>query len=261
MICALMIGRAGSIGFPGKNTYPVLGRPLCSYPLMAARDALCKPRIFVSTDCPDISKVSQEFGATLIDRPSSLATKEALGEDVFRHGYLEIKKLIEAEGKKIDYMVLLFANGATISPQLIDEGVSILEADPTKDSAVTTSVYNMWSPLRARKLDSDGCLQPFVPFETFGNPKTLSCDRDSQGDVFFADMSVSVVRPGCLDEMDEGLLPQKWMGKRIAPIKSWGGCDVDYPWQIPLVEYWLKEHGVTESYESTKHPVHLRGVD
>ena len=44
--------------------------------------------------------------------------------------------------------------------------------------------------------------------------------------------------------MKNNLLPQKWMGKKIAPIKSWGGCDVDYEWQIPAVEYWLKKHGV-----------------
>ena len=86
--------------------------------------------------------------------------------------------------------------------------------------------------------------QPFVPFETFGDPATLNCDRDSQGDVWFADMGVSVVRPRCLDELEQGLLPQKWMGRRIGPIESWGGCDVDYPWQIPGVEYWLLAHGV-----------------
>ena len=47
MICALMIGRANSSGLPGKNVYPVLGRPMCSYPLMAAKQAVCKPSIFV----------------------------------------------------------------------------------------------------------------------------------------------------------------------------------------------------------------------
>ena len=247
MICALMIGRANSLGFPGKNTYPVLGKPLCSYPLMAAQKASCQPRLFVSTDCPKIKKVSLEFGAHLIERPESLATSQALGENVFLHGYQEIKKIVENEGKTIDYMILLFANAATITSELIDKGIDILEQDPSKDSAVTTSVYNMWSPLRARKLDENNCLQPFVPFETFGDPQTLNCDRDSQGDVHFADMSVSVVRPKCLDFMEQGLLPQKWMGQNIASIPSWGGCDVDYQWQIPMVEYWLKEHGFTNT--------------
>ena len=36
MIAALLIGRQGSVGFPGKNTYPVLGRPFMEYPLFAA---------------------------------------------------------------------------------------------------------------------------------------------------------------------------------------------------------------------------------
>jgi CMP-N-acetylneuraminic acid synthetase len=40
MVCALLIGREGSSGFPGKNVYPVLGHPLVAYPLMAARAAL-----------------------------------------------------------------------------------------------------------------------------------------------------------------------------------------------------------------------------
>lgn len=244
MICALMIGRAGSTGFPGKNIYPVLGRPLAAYPLMAARSSRHIERLFISTDSPEIMEIGRGFGAEFIERPASLATKEALGEHVFVHGYEEIVKRLAAEGTKVELMVLLFANGATITGGLIDEGIEALRNDPKLDSAVTTSVYNMWSPLRARKVAADGCLYPFVPFETFGDPRTLNCDRDSQGEVHFADMSVSVVRPYCLDHLDDGMLPQKWMGQKIHPIRSWGGCDVDYEWQIPMVEFWLRKHGI-----------------
>jgi len=244
MICALMIGRKNSAGFPGKNTYKILNVPLCAYPLRAAQKAKCKPRLFVSTVCDNIKKIALAHHAEIIERPPELATNEALGEDAFYHGYEVIKKKLQAEGKKLSYLILLFANAPTVSPEIIDKGISILEEQPDKDSAVSTSVYNMWSPLRARKLGQDGCLRPFVPFETFGNPETLNCDRDSQGDVYYADMSVSVVRPSCLENMNKGLLPQKWMGNRIAAIPSWGGCDVDYEWQIPMVEYWIKKHNL-----------------
>ena len=101
----------------------------------------------------------------------------------------------------------------------------------------------MWSPLRARRETAEGLLEPFVPFETFGDPKTLNCDRDSQGDVWFADMGLSIVRPRCFEDMASGLLPQRWMGKKILPLKQWGGCDIDYEWQVPGVEFWLKKHG------------------
>ncbi len=247
IVCALMIGRKGSVGFPGKNVYSVLGRPLAAYPLLAAKASSYVGRVFVSTDCPEIMKISREHGADLIERPSELASKDALGEDAFAHGYQEIKRRLKKEGLDIELVVLLFANGATVNKELIDQGITILRSEERFDSAVTTSVYNMWSPLRARKLGADGCLQPMVPFETFGDPLTMNCDRDSQGDVHFADMSVSVVRPGCLEKLGAGLLPQKWMGQRIAPILNWGGCDVDYEWQMPMVEFWLRKHGFKEA--------------
>lgn len=242
-----MIGRKGSVGFPGKNIYPVLGRPLAAYPLLAAKKSIQVGRVFVSTDCPEIMTIAKEHDAELIERPPKLATKEALGEDAFVHGYNEIKRRLNLEGLTIEFVVLLFANGATLNEDLIEQGIDILRKNQSFDSAVTTSVYNMWSPLRSRILKEDGCLYPMVPFETFGNPRTLNCDRDSQGDVHFADMSVSVVRPKCLENLDEGLLPQKWMGQRIAPIPNWGGCDVDYEWQVPMVEFWLQKHGIQKA--------------
>ena len=243
MICAVMLGRGGSTGFPGKNLYPVLGRPLMAYPLMAARDSRYVDLIYVSTDSEEIMAVGRRYGAEIIVRPPELCTQEALGENAYVHGYRVIRDRLAKQKKTIELMVLLFANAATVTGELIDQGIEMLRNDPALDSAVTVSCYNMWSPLRARKLGEDGCLHPFVPFDTFGHPATLNCDRDSQGDVYFADMSVSVVRPACLEHIERGLLPQKWMGQRIGAIHSWGGCDVDYEWQIPSVEHWLVKHG------------------
>ena len=242
MICALMIGRAGSRAFKGKNTKIVCGRHLCEYSLIAANNSKYIDQIFVSTDDPIITKVGRKYGATIIKRPKYLTTESALGDNVFKHGYNKIKKILKKQNKTIELMVLLFANVATINAELINKGVKFLRKNKNFDSAVTTSIYNMWSPLRARRLMKDGSLKPFVPLKTFGDPKTLNCDRDSQGDVYFADMSVSVVRPKCLEEMEKGLLPQKWMGNKIAPIKSEGGFDLDYAWQIPTAEYWIKHN-------------------
>lgn len=244
-IPALLLGRGGSTGFPGKNLYPLLGRPLMAYPLLAARESKHVTRTYVSTDSEAIMAVGREYGAEIIVRPPELCTPQALGEDAYVHGYRVIRDKLAQQGETIEAIVLLFANAATITGKLIDEGVEILRARPEVDSAVTVSRYNMWSPIRARKVAKDGLLHPFVPFEVFGDPKTLNCDRDSQGDVYFADMGASIVRPRCLDHLEEGLLPQKWMGRRIAPIYSDGGCDVDYEGQIPGVEFWLKKNGRT----------------
>ena len=244
MIVALLLGREGSIGFPGKNIYPVLGRHLMVYPILAAKNAKTVGKIYISTDSPKIKEIGLQYGVEIINRPKELCTSDALGEDAFVHGFDVIRDLSEED---IEFIVLLLCNAATILSKTIDEGITILRENPDYDSAVTVSRYNMWSPLRARKIGDDGFLHPFVHFEVFGDPKIMNCDRDSQGDVWFADMGVSIVRPRCLEKLSEGLLPQKWMGTRIYPLKQWGGCDVDYEWQIPMVEYWLRKHGFTEN--------------
>ena len=246
MITALMLGRKGSRGFPNKNIMNVCGKPLMEWPLFAAKDSKYVDNIYISTDSDDIKKIGRRNGCNIIDRPDYLCTNEALGEDAFVHGYEVIKE--RNSDKEIEVIVLLFCNAATVSAGLIDEGIEALKGNMELDSAVTVSAYNMWSPLRARRLDEKGLLKPFVPFEAFGGPQTLNCDRDSQGNTLFADMGVSVVRPHCLEKIDEGLLPQKWMGQNIYPIQNWGGCDIDYEWQIPQVEFWLRKHGFTEYY-------------
>lgn len=244
MIVALLIGREGSSGFPGKNTFPVLGRAMMEYPLLAAKKSRYVDQIYLSTDSRKMIEIGRKYDAEIIERPPELCTKEALGEDVFAHGYRYIRDAVKQD---IELMVLLFCNAPTVLAETIDNGVEKLRRNPDADSAVSVSIYNMWSPLRARKLGQDGFLYPFVPFEVFGDIKKLSCDRDSQGNVYFADMGVSVVRPKCLENLEEGLLPQRWMGKKILPILQWGGLDVDYQWQVPLMEFWLKKHGFTEN--------------
>ena len=243
MIAALLIGREGSIGFPGKNLYPVLGKPLMTYSLLAAKNAKSVDIVYVSTDSIKIKEIGRKYGAQIIDRPPELCTPEALGEDAFVHGYNVIKESINED---IEIMVLLFCNVATICQETIEKGIEVLKKNPDIDSAITVSKYNMWSPLRARKIEDNGLLQPFVPFEAFNDLTKLNCDRDSQGDVWFADMSVSIVRSRCLEYIEDGLLPHKWMGQYIYPLKQWGGLDVDYEWQIPQVEYWLRKHNFTD---------------
>lgn len=243
MIPALLLGREGSVGFPGKNLYPVLGRTLMEYPLLAALHSKNVDEIYVSTDSKRIKEITASYHANIIDRPAYLCTKEALGEDAYVHGYHYIKEL----GKEIELIVLLFCNAACVLPEQIEEAIQILRKHPEYDSAVTVSRYNMYSPVRARKIGEDGLLHPFIPFEDYPESMKINCDRDAQGDVYFADVCLSVVRPKCLENLEYGILPQKWMGQKIYPIENWGGLDVDYEWQIPQIEYWLKSHGYTEN--------------
>ncbi len=212
------------------------------WPLNAAQECSDVDRIYVSTDDPDIVAVAESFESHIIDRPDYLASDAALGEDAYVHAHGVVQADAQREGVHVEMYVLLMANAVTVTSGQISEGVVVLRERPDMDSAVTVSCYNMWSPLRARRITDGGLLQPFVPFEVFGDPKILNCDRDSQGDVWFADMGVSVVRPQNLEDLDSGLLPQKWMGQRIYPIKNEAGLDVDFAYQVSQAEYWIQQH-------------------
>ena len=241
MIVALLMGRKESKGFPGKNLCKVLGKPLAYYPMKVVRDCPEIDKIYLSTDDDKLMALARESAIGIIERPPELCTDKALGEHVYVHAYNVVKE--ETRKEQLELIVLLMCNAPTVTREALSEGIRILREHPEYDSCVTVSAYNMWSPLRARKIDEKGLLKPFIPLESFGDPKTLNCDRDSQGEVWFADMGVSIVRPRCLEDIEKGLLPQKWMGQKIYPLKQWGGLDVDFEWQIPLVEHWLKRHG------------------
>ena len=244
MICSLILGRKGSLGFPGKNLYEINSHPLSWYPMQAAINAQEVGRNFISTDDPKLMELGQSVGFEVIERPDYLATAEALGEDAYKHGYEIICNTI---GEKPELLVLLFCNAPTITPAQISKGIQMLRTDPSADSAVTVSRYNMFSPTRARRISEDGSLQPYIPFEHHYNSDNINCDRDSQGDVWFADVAVSIVRPKNLENLKEGMLPQKWMGEKILPVPNQCGCDIDEPWQIDMSIRWLKDHGFTET--------------
>jgi CMP-N-acetylneuraminic acid synthetase len=246
MITALIIGRAGSSGIPGKNILKILDRPMMAYPLLAAQNSKYCEKIFVSTDCQNISEIGRRYNAQIIDRPDYLASNEALAEDAYIHGYEQIRKTINQEP---EFLILMFCNGATVLSKYIDEAVELLRADPNLDSVTTASEYNMFSPLRAKKIDENGKLIPFVPVEYFG--EDASCDRGSQGDVWFADCSLFVVRPHCMNKRN-GYPPFTWLGKNVKPLKQVGGQDIDSEWQVPIVEHWLRKNGFGIDYTPYK---------
>jgi len=242
MICALLIGRAGSVGFKKKNTYPLLNRPLMSYPLLAAKNSKYVDDIYVSSDSEEILNIGKKQGAKTIVRPSELATSEATVESVFCHGYEFIKKDI---GDELEFLVILMCNAVSVLPKTIDQGIEVLRSKKDFDSSVTVSGYDMYSPIRARKISKDGSLVPFVDLENFDFK--VDSNRQKQNTVYFHDCGVSVVRPKCLENISTGLLPQQWMGNKIYPLVQEGVLDVDVEQEMPLAEFWLKKNGFTDT--------------
>jgi hypothetical protein len=57
---------------------------------------------------------------------------------------------------------------------------------------------------------------------------------------------VVVPRPRCFD-YPRGEIPDRRTGRTVHPLHQEGGCDVDFAWQVPLVEHFLRTAGITET--------------
>ena len=232
-IVALLIGKANSTGMPGKNWMNVNGMPACEYGYIAGKS---DPRIskhFVSTDSIEISEIGEKYNYKLIKRPSSLALPESLTEDALVHAHLKIKEDIN-----YDIMVLLFANNPAINRELLKEAITKLENNKEADSVFSVCKYNMFSPTRARKIEN-GEILPFIDLKHF---EEVSSIRSSQGDVYFCDLSIQVIRSRVFDNIETGNLPFKWQGKKSMPVYNNFGFDIDESWQKITIEHWISEY-------------------
>ncbi|MEK6934676.1 MAG: cytidylyltransferase [Nanoarchaeota archaeon] len=238
-IPALIIGRGKHQGIKMKNLYPILGRPLMAYPIMAAKNCKRISKVYLSTESEEMKNVGREYGIEIIDRPEYLSREKTLPEDVYLHGFNEIKKL--NPDKEIKMVVLMVCNGATTKPQYMEEGISVLLNDPKYDSAITVSNYDMYSPSRAMKIEGD-VLKPYMGLSDF---KGLSDDRQSLS-TWFLDINCMIVKPHWFDYGKHGQPQFRWTDKVIYPIRGEGIMDLDEEWQIPLIENWLRKEGYTE---------------
>ncbi len=102
-IYAIITARGKSKRLPGKNIKLLGGKPLIAYTIEAALGCSYVDRCLVSTEDPQIKRVSLDFGAEVIDRPRILATDSATSEGVIRQVLNELKN----RGDLPQYFVLL----------------------------------------------------------------------------------------------------------------------------------------------------------
>lgn len=251
MIASLIIGKDKSTGLPGKNYMDILGRPLVEYAFIAAENSEFVDEIFVSTDSDNIKEIGEEYDANIIDRPPELATPDALTEDTLTHAFEQMENQVE---ERIDIVSLGFANAPHIPPGMIDEGIEALQEDDSLDSAFSVSEYNMFTPLRARQVNDEGVIEPYIDLDHLGDEDELSSIRGSAGDCYYVDLAVQIMRRRCFTDMENGDLPFKWMGQKSLALENEYGFDIDAEWQIPVIEKCLRDHGFTEEttpYEGT----------
>jgi len=241
MIASVIFGRGGSKGLPGKNTMEIFSKKVMEYPILACKNSKHVEKMYVSTDSDGIADIAAKHGCEYIRRPDELCNDVALLQDAIVHAYQVLKK----EHSNLKYMLITMCNAPNITAEAIDKGIDMLEKDNSLDSVITVGKYDMFAPERARTPDEKGHLKPYVPFEAFN--EEVTCDRKSHNPTYFADGGVTIIRAHCLEDISKNLLPFQWMGNSIGYIEQDpGGGDIDYPWQIEAIKWWLKKNGLKE---------------
>lgn len=85
-IVALIPARGGSKRLPGKNAKELLGKPLINYTIEAALGCQAVTSVYVSTDSPEIMRISRDAGAMVPGlRPPELSADDTPTMAVVQH--------------------------------------------------------------------------------------------------------------------------------------------------------------------------------
>jgi len=229
-IFALQTARAGSKSVPDKNIMIVDGKPLYQHNFDYAKKSKYIEQVFISTDSSFI--YDNTPSEHIIKRPENLCTDSAKHEDAMRHGiqYIENKT-----GKIVDYLVVLLGNSKGAYTEDLDKAIKFLIENPSYDSCESVSVFNMFNPYRAFKIENQ-TIQTVMDQQTIKAQKNLNInDKNSAGDIYFFNGSFFISKREAIINSN-GMLPFTWMGNKIYPfVQNEPLMEVDAQWQTKLL--------------------------
>lgn len=126
--------RGGSKRFPGKNIYPLNGKPLIAYSIEYVKNFYAQMDIYVSTDSDSISAVANQYGAKIIHRPSELAGDYVSTVTTLKHAVQELIK----NNINFDYVILLQPTNPLRPKTLLQDAITIMQTGKY-DSLMTIS--------------------------------------------------------------------------------------------------------------------------
>ena len=228
---ALLTGRGGS-SLVDKNIRLVAGKPVLSYPCIAANHSGIFEDSFCSSDDNRILEKALDFGFKKIIRPDALAKDNAKHIDVILHAI----EYLESISIKPDILTVLMANSATITNLQLEEANKILLNDPSINSVTPVIENQDHHPYRARKIEN-GFIQPYFKHES-----QISSNRQELPKNYFFTHSFWMIRleDGKLPNSDKST-PWNFMGEKISPLIVDFSVDIHDLEDIAITEQWLIE--------------------
>jgi len=227
---SLILGRQENKPF-NRYSFPILGRTVASYVINAAVHSEKTQAVYLSTDSSHLAEIGKNFNQVRFVKRKGHDTK--LTEEV-KYG---LEQIMEELGYMPDRVAILLANSPCITKELIDNAFTILEEHEKTDSVVSVMKRDEFSPERIFSLNNRNQLER----QKCAVPVT---------NAYFLDKRVIVTRSSVITSISEhNDYFESLLGHQIYPIiQKEGIWDIDYIWQVPVVERWLKQNGFSEMH-------------
>ncbi|CAN5751048.1 N/A [soil metagenome] len=156
-VLALVLGRAGSKGVPGKNLAPVAGRACAEWTLDHVSSARTIHTRALSTDCPALTRLAAACSLATVARPAALAADSATVNDAARHA---LQVLEARHNLRFAHIAILYANVPVRPAGLLDRAVRAC-IDCGRDSVQSYCPVGKHHPWWTARLDAAGAVAPW----------------------------------------------------------------------------------------------------
>jgi len=152
-ILSIIPARGGSKGLPRKNILSLAGKPLVAWTIEASLDSKYITKTIVSSDDDEILDVSKKCGASVIKRPSDLASDSATSESVVSHAL----SVLQSRGEEFDIIALLQPTSPLRTSLDIDKAFEMMLQNRSNSVISIFEIDN--KVLKSLKPNSDGYIE------------------------------------------------------------------------------------------------------
>jgi CMP-N-acetylneuraminic acid synthetase len=233
-VLAVVIGRAGSRGLPGKNSIELAGRPMVCHSIETARSAVTVDRIVVSTDGEAIAAAAEAMSVPVVRRPPELASDTAPVGAAVRHAVANFwSESGDCDSGRGGIIVVLYANVPVRPPGLIDRAVKLLVRTGA-DSVQSYACVGRHHPHWMVALGEDDRVTPLVE-------NTIDRRQDLPR-LFIPDGGVIAVTRSSLMSADPDGAPHAFLGADRRGLENLPGevIDVDTAHDLAVAEAMLR---------------------
>lgn len=227
-ILAIIPARGGSKGLPGKNTRPLLDKPLIAWTIEQALSCKYLDTVMVNTDDKRIAVISNKYGAEVpYLRPGELATDDSKVIDTVIHTL----DFYDSNAMAYDYVCLLEPTSPLRKDGDIDNAIEkLVSLENQAESVISLGQIALEHPLYAKKVDEQGYVSPFFELkENAPTRQTLPTAYFPYGVVYLS--KVSAVRKF------RAVYPDRIVAYLI---ERWQNYEINDEWDFACVEAILK---------------------